>query len=159
MKAGLQVAIRTCALACLLTLATSCWGQWGTVEGKVVRDPIEARGILSAKLIAMPDSSEVIYFRMEDYVVGLPSIWAVVLLRNYIESQYLDESNETVSQREQKPLIGSAECTTLTATALRDFNTLGFDTSRTTSYCGNHIELSVRQQGPDLVLFLNRDGH
>lgn len=159
MKTGLQVAIRICALACLLTLATSCWGQWGTVEGKVVRDPIEGRGILSAKLIAMPDSSEVIYFRMEDYVVGLPSIWAVVLVRNYTESQYLDESNETASQREQKPLVGSAECTTSTAIALRDFSALSFDTTQTTSYCGNNIRMSVRQQGPDLVLFLNRDGH
>lgn len=143
-------------LPCLVTVATSCGGP---VEGKVVRDPTEARGILAAELIAMPDSSEVIYFRMEDYVVGLPSIWAVVLVRNYQASQYVNETNETSGHREQKPLTSSADCTTWTATSLRDFSELGFDTAQTTSYCGNRIEMSVRQQGPDLIVLLKRDGY
>ncbi|MUL80716.1 MULTISPECIES: hypothetical protein [unclassified Mycolicibacterium] len=161
MNAGLKIPLKISALASLgslLLIVASCSGQKGAVEGKVVRDPTEAIGILSAKLIAMPDSSEVVYFRLEDYVVGRPGIWTVVLLHNYLEGQYLIESNETAGQRRQNPLINSAECTTWAAEALPDFSALGFDTSVTTSYCNDEIRMSVRQQGPDLVLFLKRDG-
>lgn len=143
-------------LACLVTVATSCWGP---VEGKVVRDPTEARGILSPKLIAMPDSSEVIYFRMEDYVVGLSSIWAVVRVRDYLEGRFIDESNEIPGRRLQQLLVKDATCSPLAADADRDFSALGFDATRTTAYCNSEIIMSVRQQGPDLIVLLKRDGH
>lgn len=143
-------------LGSLLLIVAACSGQ---VEGKVVRDPAKANGYLSAKLIAVPDSSEVIYFRMEDYVVGRPAVWTALLLRNYLESQYLSETNETAGQRQQKPLIKSAECTTNAAWDLPDFSRLGFDTTLMTSYCNDAIRMWVRQQGPDLVLFLKRDGY
>lgn len=161
MGAVVKIPAKAFPLASLLSLliTASCSSETGAAEGRVIRDPTAAVRILSSKFIIVPDSSEIIYFRFEDYVVGRPGVWAVLLLRGYRESKYLGELNGSTRERSQKPLVNSVECATWAAEALPEFSALGFDTARTTGYCNDEFRISARQQGPDLILFLKRDGH